>query len=175
MNQNIVLKKIILASSFTAMSVVIDVFFKSILNISNFGLPFYAIPIVLGSIILGPIYGIGIALIADAFGVMMSGYAYLPLYALAAVFWGLIPGLFNQGKISKAKLIVSIFVAYLFANMSNTFANYYYFGYGTALTTLAIRLSLLPFNAVIIYYVTYDVGIRLQTFIQKYQLINQEV
>lgn len=170
MNQNIVLKKVILASSFTTMSVVIDVFFKSILNISNFGLPFYAIPIVLGSIILGPIYGIGIALIADAFGVMMSGYVYLPLYALAAIFWGLVPGLLIRGEVRKPRLIISIFLAYLFANMSNTFANYYYFGFGTALTTLALRLALLPFNAVIIYYVTYDVNIRLQTLITRFQL-----
>lgn len=170
MNKNIVLKKVILASSFTTMSVVIDVFFKSILNISNFGLPFYAIPVVLGSIILGPIYGIGIALIADAFGVMMSGYVYLPLYALAAIFWGLIPGLLIRGEVRKPRLIISIFLAYLLANMSNTFANYYYFGFGTALTTLALRLALLPFNAVIIYYVTYDVNIRLQTLITRFQL-----
>lgn len=170
MNKNIVLKKVILASSFTTMSVVIDVFFKSILNISNFGLPFYAIPIVLGSIILGPIYGIGIALIADAFGVMMSGYVYLPLYALAAIFWGLVPGLLIRGEVRKPRLIISIFLAYLLANMSNTFANYYYFGFGTALTTLALRLALLPFNAVIIYYVTYDVNIRLQTLITRFQL-----
>lgn len=170
MNKNIVLKKVILASSFTTMSVVIDVFFKSILNISNFGLPFYAIPVVLGSIILGPIYGIGIALIADAFGVMMSGYVYLPLYALAAIFWGLVPGLLIRGEVRKPRLIISIFLAYLLANMSNTFANYYYFGFGTALTTLALRLALLPFNAVIIYYVTYDVNIRLQTLITRFQL-----
>ncbi len=170
MKQNIILKKMILASSFTAISVIIDVFFKTILNISNFGLPFYAIPIVLGSIILGPFYGMGIAIISDAFGVLMTGYDYLPLYALAAVFWGFIPGLLNKSKVVKSKLIVSIFLAYLFANLSNTLANYIYFGYGTALATMALRLSLLPFNAVMIYILTYDVYEKLDIYINRFKL-----
>ena len=169
MKQNIILKKMILASSFTAISVIIDIFFKTILNIANFGLPFYAIPIVLGSMILGPFYGMGIGIISDAFGVFMSGYDYLPLYALAAVFWGLIPGLLNRGKVVKSKLIISIFLAYLFANLSNTLANYIYFGYQTALATMAIRLSLLPFNAVMIYMFTYDIYIKLDVYISKFQ------
>ena len=56
MKNNLQIQRLALAS-LTAISVVIDAFFKVMLNLQNFGLPFYAIPIVIGGIILGPLYG----------------------------------------------------------------------------------------------------------------------
>lgn len=170
MRKEKLLLKVLFAVALTSISVVIDAFFKYALNISNFGLPFYAIPLIMGSVMLGPIYGGVIALIGDAIGVLLTGYTYLPLYAIAALSWGIVPGIMMYKKYSVMKLGFSILGAYVIASLANTFANYYYFGYQTTLVTLGIRLALLPFNSVIIFIITKDLYKRLETIFPKYIL-----
>ncbi len=171
MRKNSLLFKVLIAVSLTAMSVVIDSFFKYILHIANFGLPFYAIPLIIGSIILGPVFGGLMALVGDTLGVLMTGDTYLPLFAIAALAWGVIPGLIIGNKYSVAKLSVSVFVSYLVASLANSFALYIYFGINTTLITLGLRLALLPFNAFIIIYITKDLYHRLQVIIPEYLII----
>jgi len=172
MRKNKELLKLLLAVALTAISVVIDVLFKYVVPIETFGMPFYAIPLVLGSIILGPVYGVMMALVGDAIGVVISGYSYLPLYALAAISWGLIPGIINR-KYGFVKLIFSVLLAYLFANLSNTLANYVYFGQVTALATLAIRLLLIVPNSIIIILVTHLLYKRLYMIYPEYLMIQK--
>jgi ECF transporter S component (folate family) len=167
---NLQIQKLALAAVLAAASVVIDVFFKQLLNIQNFGVPFYAIPIVLGSIILGPAYGIIMSLTSDALGVMISGYGYLISFAIAPLMWGLIPGLLLYKRYSLYRLAYAIPLTYLFASLSNTFAMYIEFGRETTLATLALRTLFIPINSVIIFYVVKDVYLRLTPFHEKFTL-----
>ncbi|QWB95835.1 ECF transporter S component [Mycoplasmatota bacterium] len=167
------LQKLLLAVSLTSISVVIDVLIKYVIPIETFGLPFYAIPIVIGSIVLGPIYGVMMALIGDSLGVMMSGYGYLFLYSLAAVSWGVIPSLIVRNKYHFIKLAVGVFIAYICASLSNTFANFYYFGEVTAYATLFIRLALIIPNSVVIILMVHFLYQRLYAIFPTYLAIGQ--
>ncbi len=170
MNGSKQLQKLVLAASLAAVSVVIDVFFKYALNIQNFGLPFYAIPIILGSIILGPFYGIGMAVVGDAIGVVISGQIYLPLFVLAPIMWGLIPGLLLHKRYTPFKLSYVVPLSYLFASLSNTLALYIYFGNHAAFALLIPRLALIPFNSVIIFILVRDANQKLLPFSERFNL-----
>ena len=171
MKKHDLLVRVLFAVSLTAISVVIDVFFKFVLNISNFGLPFYAIPLVIGSMMLGPIFGGAMALIADGLGVLMSGYVYLPLFTIAALAWGIIPGLIIRKKYNVVKLSIAVLISYLMASLANSFALYFYYGAGTTFLTLVLRLSLLPLNSVIILMITKDLYKRLEVIVPKHLML----
>lgn len=174
MNGNKQLQKIVLAASLAAVSVVIDVFFKHTLGIQNFGLPFYAVPIIIGSIVLGPLYGVIMAVVGDGVGVILANQGYLPMFVLAPIVWGLVPGLFLHKKYSKTKLAYIIPLTYLLASLSNTFALYIHFDRQTTLALLILRMGLIPFNSVIIYFVVKDVYQKLLPFSERFILEPQK-
>lgn len=146
------LQKWSLAAVLTALSIAIDIFFKTLVASSTFGLPFYAIPLVLASIILGPLYGAVMALAGDFIGVTISGYGWLPLFMIAPLFWGIVPGLFMRRRYSRFRLAYVIPLSYLFATTANTIAILVHFDRIAALSTLALRLSLVLFNSIIMFY-----------------------
>jgi len=174
MNGNKQLQKIVLAASLAAVSVIIDVFFKYALGIQNFGLPFYAIPIIMGSIILGPVYGVIMAFVGDGVGVILANQGYLPMFVLAPMVWGLIPGLFLHKKYSKVKLAYIIPLTYLLASLSNTLALYIHFDMQTTLALLILRMGLIPFNSVIMYMLTKDIFQKLLPFSERFILNPQK-
>lgn len=163
------LKRVALAAVFTAISIAIDVFFKYVLGLANFGVPFYAIPIVFGSILLGPIYGVLISVVGDAVGVFVSGYGYLPFFVIAPIFWGLVPGLFLHKKIGHyGRLAITIFMTYVLASLGNTFAIYYYFGAASAMSTLYIRVGLIPFNTILMFYIMRELNLKLRPVSERF-------
>src|SRR5690554_6053418 len=87
------LRKLTLASILTALSIVLDIAFKVLVPATqSFGFPFYAIPLVIGSIVLGPIYGGTMAFISDAVGFFAAPRGdYSMLFALQAISWGIVP------------------------------------------------------------------------------------
>jgi ECF transporter S component (folate family) len=167
---HIQIQKLALAAILAATSVVIDVFFKQLIGIQNFGVPFYAIPIVMGSIILGPHYGVLMSLASDAIGVTIAGQGYLISFALAPVMWGLIPGLFMYKRYSNYRLAYVVPLTYVFASLSNTLAMYIEFGRETTLATLAIRMIFIPLNSVLIFYIVKDMYQKLSPFHEKFTL-----
>ncbi|MFH0766722.1 MAG: folate family ECF transporter S component [Bacillota bacterium] len=174
MNGNKQLQKLVLAASLAAVSVVIDVFFKYALGIQNFGLPFYAVPIIIGSIILGPLYGVIMAFVSDGIGVILANQGYLPMFVLAPIVWGLIPGLLMHKKYSTFKLSYAVPLTYLLASLSNTLALYIHFDMQTTLALLVLRMGLIPFNSIIIYMVIKDVYQKLLPFSERYNLQPQK-
>ncbi len=168
------LQKIVFATSLAAVSVAIDVFFKFVLNIQFFGLPFYAIPVILGGIILGPGYGAAIGFVADAIGLFMSGGTYMPLYALGPVIWGFLPGLILYKRYSVFKLAWVVPLTYLFVNLNNTLASFVYFGSETTLSLLVLRMALIPFNSLIIFFVVKDVHVKLAPFFERFTWVKGE-
>ncbi|MFP4178195.1 MAG: ECF transporter S component [Acholeplasmataceae bacterium] len=168
MNNTKHVQRLTLAASLASVSIVIDILFKMLIQSTSFGVPFYAIPIILGSIILGPAYGLGMALVSDLIGVNFSGQGYLPLFALSAVAWGVIPGVLIRRRFRLDLLAVAVFLAYLAATTLNTIAILYYFGRIEALSTLALRLSLVIFNSVIIFYFVKDAYRKLTPFYERF-------
>ncbi|MDY0338796.1 MAG: folate family ECF transporter S component [Acholeplasmataceae bacterium] len=174
MKQNIYVQKMVLAASLAAISIIIDVFFKLVLNIQNFGLPFYAIPIIFGSIILGPSYGIMIALVGDVIGVITANQTFLPFFVLGPIMWGLIPGLILHKKYVISRLVWVIPLTYLCASLSNTLALMIHFDIQTTLSLLLIRMSLIPFNSVIMFFLIKDIHFKLNPFFERFEFKPQE-
>jgi riboflavin transporter len=167
---NKMIQNLTLAASLTAMSVVIDVISKNIITTSNFGLPFYAIPIALGSIVLGPIYGLIMAFVGDFIGVTLSPFAYLPFFVLAPLAWGGLPGLFLHKKYAKDKLALVIVLTYVAATLFNTMAIYIHFGRLAASATMIIRFIFAIFNSTLMYFVIRDLYERLKPLHEKFTI-----
>ena len=174
MKQSIYVQKMVLAASLAAISIMIDVFFKFVLNIQNFGLPFYAIPIIFGSIILGPSYGVMIALVGDVIGVVTANQTFLPLFVFGPIMWGLIPGLILHKKYVIHRLAWVIPLTYLCASLSNTLALMIHFDVQTTISLLVIRMSLIPFNSVIMFFLVKDMLLKLNPFFERFEFRPQK-
>lgn len=174
MKQNIVVQKMVLAASLASISIIIDVFFKYALNIANFGLPFYAIPIIFGSIILGPGYGVMIAIVGDAIGVVAANQTFLPFFVLGPIVWGLLPGLILHKNYQVKRLVWVVPLTYMLASLSNTLALMIHFDIQTTLSLLVIRMSLIPFNSIIIFFLVKDIHIKLNPFFERFEFRPQK-
>lgn len=157
------LRKITLAATLTALSVVIDILFKQFIpqGVQNvFGLPFYAIPLIIGSMLLGPIYGAMMGFVADYFATMAGGLPYAPWFILSALIWGILPGLIIQPKQSYIKIFVVIAITHVLATLFNTYALSVY-GWLRLNELFYVRLALIPVNSIIIGFIIYELNRRL--------------
>jgi ECF transporter S component (folate family) len=175
MRNNQQIQKLVLAASLTAVSVVIDAFFRIILNIQGFGLPFYAIPLIIGGIILGPLYGGIMGFVGDALGVFMTGGTYLPFFVIASILWGVIPGLLLHKKFQPFKLAWVVILTYLLASTSNTIAMLIYWPREVTVAWFVLRMTLIPFNSIIIFVLVNDTHKKLIPYIERYAFIKQKV
>ncbi len=150
--------KLTLASSFAALSIVLDIVFKSVVTIPNFGFPYYAIPLVVGSIMLGPIYGGMMGFVSDAVGFFLGGgspQGFNILFSFAAIAWGILPSLLTFKKKHILFLLISVVVTHLVATSFSTLADYIAIGPKYAWTKLSLRVVWLPLNVAIITGVSY--------------------
>ncbi len=156
-------KFLALAGVLTALSVAIDVVVKQFMPSNNFGLPFYAIPLIVGGIVLGPVYGLMMGFVSDFIGFQLAPQGdFILLFALSAMGWGFIPGLFLKHKSSLEKIILVLFFTHVFATASNTGAMFLY-GWGEyAMASLALRLWMLPVNVSFISVIVFYLNTRLQ-------------
>lgn len=147
-------KKMVLAAILTAISIVIDTAFKVVIPTQLVGVPFYAIPIIIGAIILGAKYSIIIAILGDIVSAVISpGVTPLPLFTLAALFWGLIPGFTLYKKKNKGFMMGLIILGtHLLVTSLNSFALYIHFHRSISglLVDLPLRLLLIVPNTIII-------------------------
>ncbi len=148
MNKN--LMKIILTTMFAAIAAAVSLFFVYVVpSDGTFGLPFYAIPLMIGSLLLGPKYGLVAGFLADLAIGFLGKYGYMPLYTISSLSWSFFAGLIKN-KYKALKLLIMTFVSYLIATLGNTLANYIYFGKKAALGTLPLRvISLFIFTPII--------------------------
>lgn len=145
------LQKLVLASSLVAISIVTDIFFKQILSFNNFGVPFYAIPIIYGSIVLGPIYGLIMGYVSDLVGfIAFPNGAYAFIFALGAMLWGFLPGLFLYRKYDRTKLVFVLIFTHILVTFANTLGLLTFLSRESALASLTVRLTMIPINVVII-------------------------
>lgn len=55
------------------------------------GLPIYSIPLVIASLVLGPVYGLIVGITADIVMGLLGPYNYMPLFGISTVIWAVIP------------------------------------------------------------------------------------
>lgn len=160
MNRSI--KFLALAGILTALSVALDVLVKQVVPLLNFGLPYYAIPLIIGGIILGPVYGLMMGFVSDFIGFQLAPQGdYILLFALSAMAWGFFPGLLLKHKSNMIRILIVLLITHIFATLSNTGAMFIY-GWGEyAMASLALRLWMLPVNVVLLSLVTYILNKRL--------------
>lgn len=144
------LMKIILTTMFAALAAAVSLFFVYIVpSDGTFGLPLYAIPLMIGSLLLGPGYGTIAAFLADLAIGFLGKYGYMPLYVFSSLAWGFFAGLIKN-KYSTVKLLLITSISYLTATLANTLANFIYFGKKAAFASLPLRgISLVIFTPII--------------------------
>lgn len=125
-----------------AISVCISLFFAYIIpGGGSFGLPLYAIPLIIASILFGPYLGFIVGFLADLGIGILGPYGYMPLYGFSTITWAVVPGIFikDYKKYTFLKLLIIIFYTYLMASLFNSFANYIYWGKKTFILTFTVR------------------------------------
>ena len=113
-----------MAAMLTAMSVVIGIFCKSLLNFGGglFRITFENLPIIMAGIMFGPVVGGVVGLATDVISYFLSGQAY-PLniiVARGAVSVGLISGLFSKYVFRKsgyARIVFPAAIAHVVGSM----------------------------------------------------------
>lgn len=183
------LRKLTLAATLTALSIVIDILSKTIIPSGvSFGFPFYAIPLVIGSIVLGPIYGVTMGFLSDLVGfISFPQGTYDILFALQAMAWGVIPWLIARRKSSAPRVVIAVLVTHIVASLCSTTADFFgAFAYNGGNINqsfiymwrfLPLRLMMMPVNIILISVITYISNQRLEPiyeeFFGKKQLNNQ--
>lgn len=144
--------KLALASVLTALSIVFDIIFRNMIPVTDWGFPYYAIPLVVGSIMLGPIYGGMMGFASDVIGFFLGGgtSGFNVLFSISAIAWGMIPYFMTFKKKNVTFLLIAVLVSHLVATLSNTFAMWAVGFEGAAFKMLPVRLSFLPLNVLII-------------------------
>ena len=95
------------------------------------------LPIILGGIFLGPIYGMIVGMVADLVGCLIVGYTINPLITLGAMAVGLVSGVVAKMLTGERKIraFLSVFLAHLIGSVLIKSAGLAWF-YGTDYLTL---------------------------------------
>lgn len=167
MNKNV--KYLALAGILTALSVALDVVVKQVIPWMNFGLPYYAIPLIIGGILLGPVYGLMMGFVSDFIGFQLAPNGdYIFLFALSAMAWGFIPGLLLKTKSSFERIIFVLLLTHVFATLANTGSMVLY-GWGDyAFASLPLRVMMLPLNVGILSFLTFYLNRRLEPIYDQF-------
>lgn len=118
------LRMLILAGMFASMGVVLKHF---ALTTYEFRFSFYDIPLFLGGMFLGPVFGLMIGFVVDWVYVLTSPWAFsFNFFTLSAMTWGLMGGLFFYlpKTLSVKKLAVIIVLTSLIAFSFNSWQLY---------------------------------------------------
>ena len=81
-----------------------------------------AVPVILSGLFFGPIAGAVTGFVGDAVGCLFSGYGYNPMFAVAPILYGLLPGLLrfmikDEAKPKLWKIIVIVLVPVVFGSV----------------------------------------------------------
>ena len=125
-----------LAAMLTAMSVVIGIFCKNLLDFGGvFRVTFEGLPIIISGLIFGPIVGGIVGAVSDMLSYMLStqSFAISPIITLGAALIGIVSGTVSHYIIKKegrAKIICSTILAHLLGSVIvKSLGLYLYFGW----------------------------------------------
>ncbi len=118
-------KKLVLASIFCALNIVLTRFFSVMVMEGTVRLGFGNIPIILSGMLLGPFAGALTGIVSDIIGVMVNPMgSFHPGITLSMALTGLIPGLVvalrPKHKFSKLNIVASHLLVYVLISMGLT-------------------------------------------------------
>ncbi len=142
MNSRKIIEKIAYGAIFTSIAVIIKIFIS--IETPIFRISFYDFPLIICSILLGPLYG-GIAgLITDLNYIITNPRGMIVginWFTAECIFLGFFPGLyFHIFKYNKWKLSIMLFITLAIALLFNTLGIIQYYEIGYALTSLPWRI-----------------------------------
>jgi len=118
------IRRLTLAAMLIAMSVVIGIFCKTVLNFANglLRITFENLPIILGGMLLGPVYAGVMGLCSDLLSYLFSSQAFapIPLVTLGAVLVGVVSGITSRYVVRKqgfARIALSVGAAHLIGSV----------------------------------------------------------
>ncbi len=150
-------KSLTLAAMLVAMSVVIGIFCKSVLNFGGglFRITFENFPIILSGILFGPAVGAIVGVASDLVSYLLSGQAYPPnlVVTVGAAAVGLVSGFVSKYTVKnrgKAQIILSGGLAHLIGSMVIKPIGLYTFYGWAVLWRLPLYLVIAPIEIFII-------------------------
>lgn len=145
MQNSLRLRKIVYAGMFAAMGIVLKVF---AITTGEFRASFFDVPLFLGGIVLGPVYGLIIGFVVDWLYVMIHPLAFsFNLMTVSTMLWGLMGGLifYQKKQLNTLLLIATIVITSVIAFSLNSIQLYIWLGPGMfaqvpfRLLTMAIK------------------------------------
>ena len=150
-------KRLCAAAMLVAISVVIGIFCKNVLNFGNglFRITFEGMPIILSGIMFGPIVGGVVGFCADTLSYFLStqSFAISPIVTLAAVLMGVISGLVARYIVKtsgKKQIILAGALSHIVSSMIiKPIGLYVYYGWAV-LVRIPLYLVIAPIEIFII-------------------------
>lgn len=159
--QKVLIRNITISAILMALGAVLK--YYGIMITPNLRISFFAVPLILAGLVCGIPLGLLSAFGADLIYSMVSGYPYNFGFALSALFWGLLGGVFHiivkrRNELPLWKIIVGIFVVSILETHTNVLMTLVIYGKHTALVdllqkylVLVIKFPLLVFVTKLIY------------------------
>ena len=102
---------------------------------------FFAVPLILAGLTCGMPYGLLASFGADLIYSMVSGYTYNFGFAISALYWGVLGGIFNiivrrKNKLPILVIIIGIFITSILETHTNVLMSLVLYGTHTALVDL---------------------------------------
>ena len=151
------IKTLTLAAMLVAMSVIIGIFCKSVLNFGGglFRITFENLPIIISGIVFGPVVGGVVGVGSDLISYLLSGQSYPPnlIVTLGAAMVGVVSGIFAKYIVKQKgnlKIIISGATAHIVGSMIIKPIGLYTFYGWAVLWRIPMYLCIAPFEIFLI-------------------------
>ena len=170
--QKLVIKNIAISAILMSLGVILKYFS---ITIPPLRISFFAVPLILSGIIGGIPMGLITAFGADLiYGLFFNPYPYNVGFALSALYWGALGGIFHmiiksKDKLSLVVIIIGIFITSLLETHTNVLMTLWLYGTHTAFADLLQKYLVLILKFPLLVFV---IKILYERVIKKLELIN---
>ena len=145
--QKVLVRNIAISAILMALGVILK--YYSVTIPPSLRISFFAVPLILAGIIGGFPYGLITAFGADLiYGLFLNPYPYNIGFALSALYWGILGGVFNliikrKEKLPLLVIIIGIFVTSILETHTNVLMTFVLYGTHTAMVDLLQKYLIL--------------------------------
>lgn len=153
---------ICMAALCAAMSIILGKVFA--FTLLTLRISFESLPIILCSILLGPVAGMGAGLVADLVGCLLVGYTINPVITLGCTLMGLFPWLIKKYIHGKKGIFMSVIASHFICSVGiKTVGLLYYYGGGfpVVLTRFITYICISALESYLVYLIYTAVGKRI--------------
>lgn len=171
--QKVLIRNIAISAILMALGVILK--YYSITIPPSLRISFFAVPLILAGLVGGIPYGLITAFGTDLiYGLFLNPYPYNVGFALSALYWGLLGGLFyiivkRKNKLPLLYIIIGIFLTSILETHTNVLMTLWLYGTHTALVDLLQKYLILILKFPLLVFV---IKILYERVIKKLNLIN---